>query len=71
MKRYIIIWFFKKEQAQPVEPIALFKFCAPVLRETGAGKSAIPQRMFEFPWKHAGLFSGGGKNRFFTPFPPR
>jgi len=49
------------------EPIALFEFCAPVLRETGAGKSAIPQRMFEFPWEHAGLFSGGGKKPLFYP----
>lgn len=50
-----------------IEPIALFEFCAPVLRETGAGKSAIPQRMFEFPWEHAGLFSGGGKKPLFYP----
>ena len=49
------------------EPIALFKFCAPVLCEMGARKSAIPQRVLQFPWKHAGTFSGQEKKPFFYP----
>lgn len=50
-----------------IEPIALFKFCAPVLCEMGARKSAIPQRVLQFPWKHAGTFSGQEKKPFFYP----
>jgi hypothetical protein len=33
----------------------------------GARKSAIPQRVLQFPWKHAGTFSGQEKKPFFYP----
>jgi len=57
----------KQLRLRPTEPIALFKFCAPVLCEMGARKSAIPQRVLQFPCKHAGTFSGQEKKPFFYP----
>ena len=44
---------------QTREPIALFKFCAPVLREMGARKSAIPQRGLHASGARKGRSRGG------------